>query len=186
MRQLGWGWAVCLCALAAGCREEDIAPSGAATAMGTSVLSAYGDTSHSIAVSTSDPFVLAREAELEQLTNNYRVAMGLNALAPLEEVRSVARAHSEHMIRHDFFDHTNPEGDGPKDRALRAGLAASLYGENITGGPGSPEAAFDAFLGSDSHRTLIENPAWTNHGHGYAYSPAAPLQHYWTQNFTRR
>src|SRR5262245_30662442 len=106
-------WAVVAAALAAvGCNEADSADesAGVATASAVVVGIKYPD-GHPLTAATTDPSVLSRETELEALTNAHRVSIGLPALVPNEDVRAVARAHSEHMIAHSFFAHENPERD---------------------------------------------------------------------------
>lgn len=56
--------------------------------------------------------------------------------APLawnEDVWTVAVAHSRDMCQRMFFDHTNPDGQGPSDRAHAAGYSFDLA-ENIASG----------------------------------------------------
>jgi len=175
-------WVVAAAALvgAVGCGEESDEPAGASTVSATTVAYPGG---HPLAAETGDPGVLARESELEALTNSHRAAMGLNALTTRDDVRAVARGHSEHMIVHSFFGHVNPEGDQPSDRARKAGIAWDAYGENIAGGFATAADAFHAFLNSSGHRANIEDARWTAHGDGYAYATRSTYLHYWTQNF---
>ena len=148
----------------------------------------YPTTGHPLVATSRDGAVLSRESEVEALVNNYRVSLGLSALQPTASVRNVARAHSEHMIAHSFFDHRSPELDMPWDRAAKAGLAFTRFGENIAAGYTSPQSAFNAWLASAGHRANIEDPVWTHHGVGYAFSPTDPACYYdyWTHDFLRQ
>ena len=53
-------------------------------------------------------------------------------LAPSSILRDVAEAHSRDMIERRFFDHFNPEGEGPDVRAAEAGYYTSYVGENLS------------------------------------------------------
>ena len=55
-------------------------------------------------------------------------------LEPLEwdgTVASVSRAHSQDLHERDYFDHTNPDDEGPLDRFSEVGSYCQAYGENI-------------------------------------------------------
>jgi len=122
---------------------------------------------HPVALSTTDESILAVENELFRLTNEHRGSIGLPALAEDPQTRNVARGQSAHMAVHDFFSHTNPEGEGPGDRLSRAGVHWRSYGENIAAGYPSAAAAFQAWLSSPGHRANIEGTGWTHVGNGY-------------------
>ena len=139
---------------------------------------------HPLTASTSESETLSLEAETLDLVNAHRVSLGLNALVEDPPVADVARAHSGHMIVHDFFDHVNPEGYSPGDRASLAGVGWSYYGENIAAGYDTPQAAFNAWMNSPGHRENIERAEWTHAGMGYARGPST-WTHYWTNNFRR-
>lgn len=129
--------------------------------------------------------VIAPEDELTSLTNRYRVAQGRNALVDDLTLRKVARSHSEDMAMRRFFGHVNPDGLWPEARATMAGIAWTAYAENLAGGQSTAAQAFAQLLASPSHRAVIEDPAWTHMGCGYACDAESPLVFYWTQNFKR-
>jgi uncharacterized protein YkwD len=197
--RLLWVGASLLCVPLVGCLDElaegSDAGDGSAGSISAFVLPASGsstvtyDNGHPLVFETTDPMTRANEADVEALINNHRVAMGMNALQSVSLVQDVARAHSAHMIVHDpaFFDHVNPEGDRPADRAAQAGVASSSYSENIAAGYATAESVVAAWLASEGHRANIENPEWTHTGVGYACAPADPSGYYdyWTQNFMR-
>jgi uncharacterized protein YkwD len=144
---------------------------------------------HTLALPTSDPGTLTFEAELLRLVNAHRVARGLNALVDSPELRNLARGHSRHMIEHRFFDHAAPESWVPGDRLDEAGVDWTRVGENIAMGYATPQAVFEAWLLSPTHRENLEGEAWTHAGPGYAQdgAPSAeyPEAHYWTLVFVR-
>ena len=143
------------------------------------------DNDHPLIVPTEDPAVLAKEAEIVQLVNDHRVSIGLNALIEAGNIADVARGHSTHMIVHDFFAHTNPEGETPGDRFTRAGIGWSMIGENIAAGYVTATDAYNAWMDSPGHKANIERDGWTHTGVGYAFALDSDWWYYWTQNFLR-
>ncbi|MBI2899655.1 MAG: hypothetical protein HYY17_05685 [Planctomycetes bacterium] len=149
-----------------------------------SVTESYSN-GHPVVLSTTDDAVLALETETERLVNDRRVAIGKNALVSTASIRNVARAHSDHMILHDFFAHTNPEGDSPGVRLTRGGVSWTMAGENLAAGYSTPQAAYDAWMNSPGHKENIERDGWVYTGVGYWYEAGSRYGWYWTQNFTK-
>jgi uncharacterized protein YkwD len=104
-------------------------------------------------------------------------------------LRCVARGHSLDMYERGFFDHTNPDGDGPGERLAAAGYMGSTWGENIAQGYASPEEVVQGWMDSDGHCSNIMAPQFSLIGVGYYPGDAgngmrfAQNAHYWTQNF---
>ncbi len=82
-------------------------------------------------------------------------------------LRCASRVHSMDMHNRDFFDHTNPDGEGPSDRFTLAGWSGGAWGENIIAGYGSADSAFDGWMSSDGHCANIMNPGFNRVGIGY-------------------
>jgi uncharacterized protein YkwD len=104
--------------------------------------------------------------DLLRLVNDWRVARGLNALADSASLRDVAREHSRDMLARGYFGHETPEGRTPSDRVTSAGLTWTAVGENLAGGWSLPQAVFEAWLASPSHRQNLEDERWTHAGAG--------------------
>jgi len=82
---------------------------------------------------TVGPDPAAAAATVRQRLNEARESAGVAALPSDDGLADAARAHSQDMHRRDFYDHTNPDGEGPRDRAgCRA--AENLHRGDITGG----------------------------------------------------
>jgi len=81
-----------------------------------------------------------------------------------------------------FFDHINPSGQGPADRAAAAGIV-NYAAENIAYGFPTPSAVMQVWMDSPVHRTNILDCSLRTLGVGVAYGGAAGP--YWTQNFGR-
>lgn len=68
------------------------------------------------------------------LTNEYRQANGKGLLSHDTRLAASARAHSHDMAQNNFATHTNPQGQGPRERAEAAGYPVEIHtevGENI-------------------------------------------------------
>ncbi|SDJ24887.1 CAP domain-containing protein [Salimicrobium halophilum] len=92
------------------------------------------------------------------LINKDRVSRGLNPLTWREELVPVAEAHSKDMNRRDYFSHTNPDGEGPADRAKEAGISFRMIGENLAYGQSNAVYAHEGLMDSKGHRENILNP----------------------------
>ncbi|GJM24964.1 MAG: hypothetical protein DHS20C16_13790 [Phycisphaerae bacterium] len=90
----------------------------------------------------------------------------------------IARAHSSDMAERNFFDHTNPDGDGPGERIEASTYEWSTWGENIAAGYRTPEAVVEGWMNSDGHCSNIMNPAFSEIGVGYESEGSN-----WTQVF---
>jgi len=76
------------------------------------------------------------EQKILELTNNERINYGLIPLDSDLSLSQIARDHSKNMNDNNFFDHTNPEGEGPSERARNEGIRITNgnwigIGENI-------------------------------------------------------
>ena len=119
------------------------------------------------------------EAEVLALVNTVRAGAGCAPLLHDEGLATVARAHSADMRDRGFFDHTNPDGRDPFDRAEAAGRT-NARAENIAYGQPDPAAVMDAWMNSSGHRANILNCALRTLGTGVAEGPGGP---WWTQVF---
>ncbi len=90
------------------------------------------------------------------LTNTERLKEGLDPLVGCDNLHKAAQAHSDAMHEQDFYDHVNPyTGDGPGERADKAGYGWSSIGENAYKSPQSPRAAVRGWMNSPGHRDNI-------------------------------
>lgn len=100
----------------------------------------------------------------------------MTASAPLA---SLAQDFSEDMAARGFFDHTDPDGRTPWDRASKAGIQ-DLAAENIARGQATAQAVMDSWMNSDGHRANILNCDYRTLGVGVHYGSGGP---WWTQDF---
>lgn len=119
------------------------------------------------------------EQELIDLINAERTKNGLIALTPQPLLFQVAEAHSMDMATNDYLAHAGLSGDHAGERLTKAGYAFSYWGEVIAGGSASPEIAFEGWMNSPPHKTVLLNPAYTEIGAGYVLKEGTVYWHYW-------
>lgn len=100
-----------------------------------------------------------------------------------ENLAQAARAHSMDMGEQGYFSHDSLDGRSPWERMREAAFHGSPVAENIAAGSGTAAAVVQNWMNSPGHcRNILSNRA-TALGVGYAYVPASPYGHYWTQAF---
>lgn len=127
--------------------------------------------------STSAPS--SAEAEVLALVNEERAKVGCQPLRADKALNSLAEAFSKDMAERDFFDHTDPDGDTPWDRAEQAGIT-NLGGENIARGQADAKAVMASWMASEGHRENILNCDYKTIGIGAHFADGGP---WWTQDF---
>ncbi|MGP3926220.1 CAP domain-containing protein [Streptomyces sp. 8N616] len=121
----------------------------------------------------------AAEAQVLSLVNKERKQAGCRPVAADPELADLAGAFSEDMADRGFFDHTDPDGENPWDRAGVLGIIG-LGGENIARGQHDPQAVMDAWMESPGHRANILNCDYKKLGVGAVFGDGGP---WWTQDF---
>ncbi|MFG2331529.1 sigma-70 family RNA polymerase sigma factor [Streptomyces sp. NPDC048604] len=116
------------------------------------------------------------------LVNSERSKAGCGPVTGNALLDRAAQGHSEDMAARDFFDHTNPDGDGPGERVTAAGYRWSTYGENIAMGQRTPQDVMNSWMNSPGHRANILNCSFKEIGIGI-HNAGGP---YWTQVFGAR
>lgn len=121
---------------------------------------------------------LASDSEMESymltLVNKHRAEAGLRPVAPNSALAKIARAHAQDMAKRNFFNHVNPEGKDPQDRANAAQYGGGVM-ENIAfttlQGPGlrPTDIADSSLMNSPPHRATILNTNVSYVGIGIAY-----------------
>lgn len=106
-------------------------------------------------------------------------------LAVVPTLSNAARDHSENMDNRQFFDHEDPSGDLPWDRAEDAGHANGYVGENIAviasfstnfDAQARVEALHAGLWESDGHQRNMLRDDWTEIGAGYDYGSYSGFQ----------
>ncbi|OQR59782.1 hypothetical protein B6E66_33565 [Streptomyces maremycinicus] len=118
-------------------------------------------------------------AEVLKLVNEERAKVGCSAVAANSGLSELAEAFSDDMAARGFFDHTDPDGATPWDRAAKAGIS-DLGGENIARGQADAAAVMEAWMNSPGHKANILNCDFKTLGVGVHLGAGGP---WWTQDF---
>ena len=123
----------------------------------------------------------ATHLEMFEALNEYREKNGLEPLIYSQTLEAAADAQALDLWVRNFFDHTNPDGLGPADRALREGFCHRYVGENIAAGQFTVEHVMQAWEDSPSHN---ENMLEANYVYvGMGHSTDGRGRQYWAQVF---
>jgi uncharacterized protein YkwD len=114
------------------------------------------------------------------LVNSARAQAGCNPVRSNSKLQAAAQGHSDDMAARNFFDHTNPDGQGPQARIDATGYKWSTWGENIARGQSDATSVMDSWMHSSGHRANILNCAFTELGVGVHQGTGGP---WWTQDF---
>ena len=145
------------------------------------------------------------ENAILKYTNEVRKNNGLSELKQDDNLGRIAREHSDDMVKNDYFDHVNLNGEDPSDRAKRTGFTkrkqsgGGWYSEGIAENIGKmptgnvvgvgyvlnnadsiAKAHVNSWMESPGHRANILNKQYTNLGVGVSYDG---LYYVATQNF---
>lgn len=105
--------------------------------------------------------------------------VGCSPLTASASLASLAQDFSKDMAARGFFDHTDPDGRTPWDRASKAGVRG-LAAENTARGQADAQAVMDSWMNRDGHRANILNCDFKTLGVGVHYGSGGP---WWTQDF---
>lgn len=132
---------------------------------------------------TTPPVEISAETQAEAavllLVNEERAKAGCKPVAADSDLAKLAEIFSADMALRGFFDHTNPDGDDPWDRAAALGITG-LGGENIARGQATAEAVMEAWMNSPGHKANILNCDFKTLGVGVHLGDGGP---WWTQDF---
>ena len=104
------------------------------------------------------------EREILAAVNQERSERGIAPLKWDAELHAIARAHSQDMAEHDYFEHVNLSGQDPGDRARAAGYRCGNrswewgIGENLyfgTAGYQSSESPAESWMNSPLHQRAM-------------------------------
>jgi len=114
----------------------------------------------SVRLPATDPRITRLEAELIDLVNGERVAMGLGQLTFDPRMAEIARAHSAEMRDLHYFSHQSPTArlENPMDRyCLGMGSTPHIVAENIYWARGGHSFLNDVDL-HQAHEDLMHSP----------------------------
>jgi len=117
-----------------------------------------------------------------QLVNEERASRGLDAVVLNPILTQMAESYCCEMIEQGFFDHVNPAtGEGPGERAYKAGYVFLAVGENLAAGQESPRQAVTEWMASPEHREILLGVQWREVGVGVAVGGQYGV--YWVLEF---
>ncbi|MEV7234493.1 CAP domain-containing protein [Streptomyces sp. NPDC051020] len=122
---------------------------------------------------------ISAQAAVLALVNQERAKVGCSPVTTSAPLASLAQNFSDDMAARGFFDHTDPDGRNPWDRASKAGVTR-LGGENIARGQADAQAVMDSWMNSEGHRANILNCDYKTLGVGVHFGSGGP---WWTQDF---
>lgn len=128
---------------------------------------------------TAPAAATSAQAAVLALVNQERSKVGCSPVTASSSLTSLAQSFSDDMAARGFFDHTDPDGQSPWDRAAKAGVSG-LGGENIARGQADAEAVMEAWMNSEGHRANILNCDYKTLGVGVHFGSGGP---WWTQDF---
>ncbi|GAA3376263.1 CAP domain-containing protein [Streptomyces racemochromogenes] len=131
------------------------------------------------AAPTADGGQSAEEAEVLALVNQERAQAGCVPVRANPPLAALAGAFSKDMAVRGFFDHTDPDGNSPWQRAQNAGISG-MGGENIARGQGDAKSVMQAWMNSPGHKANILNCEFRTLGVGVWFGSGGP---WWTQDF---
>jgi len=156
------------------------------------------ETENTFVPTESDP--IGSSAELKQdvinLVNVERARLGLAPLSNNTLLEQAAQMHTDDMRQRNFFEHDNPDGQGPFNRIEAMGYLQPYYdcnctksyatGENIAKGQSTAAEVMETWMNSAEHRDNILSADYNEIGIGV--TPVDPNEagftgHFWTQNF---
>ncbi|MHA6763083.1 CAP domain-containing protein [Streptacidiphilus sp. PAMC 29251] len=136
--------------------------------------------SSSVASRTTAALVATDQSQILALVNVQRAKAGCGALTASKPLNTLAQNFSQEMAVRNFFDHTDPDGKSPWDRAKALGIT-NLGGENIAMGQQTPDDVMTAWMNSPGHRANILNCTYHSLGVGAYYASSGGP--WWTQDF---
>lgn len=93
--------------------------------------------------------------ELANLTNQKRAQHGLPALTLHSQLNNAAQAKAGHMVAHNYWAHTAPDGTEPWTFFDQAGYPYVHAGENLAYGFADSAEILDAWMNSPGHAANI-------------------------------
>jgi uncharacterized protein YkwD len=131
-------------------------------------------------VQVGDPATNIHQQMLDQL-NTYRIQNGLKPLIYSKTLEFAANAQAKDLYARNFFDHINPDGKDPGQRALDADFCSKYVGENIAEGQISVDAVMLAWKNSPHHNENMLHEDYVYVGMGHYVDPTG--RQYWAQEF---
>ncbi|NLP57425.1 CAP domain-containing protein [Lutibacter sp. B1] len=134
-----------------------------------------------VLIDTTSVTCTSIETEILDLVNEHRKSLGMQTLKPLTIISAVAESHTKYMIETGEVNH---DDFYLREQALVSEAGAKSVAENVAYGYVSASNAVNAWLQSESHRNIIENPNFTHFG--ISIDTNTEGRNYFTQMFIKK
>lgn len=124
------------------------------------------------------------ECQVFRLVNQERVSKGLVPVTYNAELAASAQMHAMDLSLCDYFAHNSLDGTTFFQRCGASEYDGICTGENIGGGQRTPQAVFDAWMASPSHRDNIHHAPHRELGVAL-YVGDGNFGRYWVKHFGR-
>jgi uncharacterized protein YkwD len=114
------------------------------------------------------------ENETLTLINNYRLSIGLNALAKSDYISYKAEEHNNYMIANNVVNHNDFVA---RSEDIMKTLGAKYVTENVAYNYNTPQAVLDAWLSSEGHKANLEGN-YTHFGLSVRENPTTGKKYY--------
>lgn len=103
-------------------------------------------------------------------TNAQRTSNGKSSLSLNSKLSNAAQAKANHMVAHNYWSHTTPDGQEPWVFIQNAGYAYNKAGENLAYGFGTSSDTVVGWMNSPTHKANMLDASFTEVGFGFANS----------------
>lgn len=132
-----------------------------------------------VSAATRPSFCNAKEWAVLRLTNEKRMANGLDAVTTFLELQDVCDIRAKEIIQ--SFSHTRP--DGTTCFTALDNLMYYSTGENIAAGQTTAASVMNAWWNSPGHKANILTSGFDHMGVGYEQKSSSTYKNYWVQMF---
>lgn len=121
----------------------------------------------------------AQEWEVLRLTNEKRIAKGVDAVSTFGDLQSACDVRAKELTQQ--FSHERP--DGTVCFTALDGIDGTSMGENIAAGQQTPALVVNAWWNSPGHKANMLNASFDHMGVGYCREANSSYGLYWVQMF---
>jgi len=129
------------------------------TDAGNTAVAAATVDEHDVCTEVGFPLTVDHVAVLDAL-NAYREEYGLQTLIYSKSLERAAHAVADDIVERNFFDHIDPDGNAPPQRAMAAGFCHEYVGENLATGFTTAEAVMEGWKASEGHNANLLHPQY--------------------------
>ncbi len=127
-----------------------------------------------------EPRTAEHRMMLDEL-NAFRRENGLGPLIYSKTLERSADGMAADIAIRNFFDHVDPDGNSPVERALAAGFCHKYVGENLATGFEDVASVMEGWKASEGHRVNMLHPDYAYVGMGVFRTPQRGAV--WVQEF---